>query len=87
MQQSISMLEFRKSPGEILNQVFYNKKKIILDRGNKKMAVLVPVGLFEKLFNSEDIEIYSQVRIQKFDIEDRLSTSQSAKVEKLLSSA
>ena len=83
MPQSISMLDFRKSPGEILNQVFYNKKKITLDRGKKKMAVLVPVDLYEKLFNSEDIEIYSKARKKEFESEDKLTMTQLKKVRKL----
>lgn len=87
MQQSISMLDFRKSPGEVLNQVFYNKQKIILDRGKKRMAVLVPIGLYEKLFVNEDIEMYTKERIQEFEREDTLPARLSSKVKKLLSSA
>lgn len=50
MQQAINMLDFRKSPGEFLNEVFYNKKKIILERSKKKMTVILPIDLYEKLF-------------------------------------
>lgn len=84
MQQSINMLDFRKSPGEVINEVYYNKKKIILERGKKKMAVVVPIGLFEKLFNDEDIEIYSKERIKEFEKEDKMTKSLSAKLKKLL---
>ena len=84
MQQSINMLDFRKSPGEVINEVFYNKKKIILERGKKKMAVMVPIGLYEKLFIDDDIEIYSKARIKKFEKEDKMTKSLSAKIKKLL---
>ena len=84
MQQTINMLDFRKSPGEVINEVFYNKKKIILERGKKKMAVVVPIGLFEKLFSDEDIEIYSKERIKEFEKEDRMTNKLSSKIKKLL---
>jgi len=84
MQQSINMLDFRKSPGEVINEVFYNKKKIILERGKKKMAVMVPIGLYEKLFIDDDIEIYSKIRIKEFKKEDKIAKSLSAKIKKLL---
>jgi len=84
MQQTINMLDFRKSPGEVINEVFYNKKKIILERGKKKMAVVVPIGLFEKLFSDEDIEIYSKERIKQFEKEDRMTNKLSSKIKKLL---
>lgn len=84
MQQTINMLDFRKSPGEVINEVFYNKKKIILKRGKKKMAVVVPIGLFEKLFSDEDIEIYSKQRIKEFEKEDRMTNRLSGKLKKLI---
>lgn len=84
MQQTINMLDFRKSPGEVINEVFYNKKKIILERGKKKMAVVVPIGLFEKLFSDEDIEIYSKERIKEFEKEDRMTNRLSSRIKKLL---
>ena len=84
MQQTINMLDFRKSPGEVINEVFYNKKKIILERGKKKMAVVVPIGLFEKLFSDEDIEIYSKERTKEFEKEDRITNKLSSKIKKLL---
>jgi len=84
MQQSINMLDFRKSPGGAINEVFYNKKKIILERGKKKMAVMVPIGLYEKLFIDDDIEIYSKTRIKEFKKEDKITKNLSAKIKKLL---
>lgn len=84
MQQSISMLDFRKSPGETINEVFYNKKKIILERGKKQMAVVVPIGLYQKLFQDEDIEMYSNDRIREFEKEDKMTDKLSVKLKKLL---
>lgn len=84
MQQAINMLDFRKSPGEVINEVFYNKKKIILERGRRKMAVIVPIGLYEKLFYDEDIEIYSKERIKEFEKEDKITKKTSVKLKKLL---
>jgi|YNPMSStandDraft_1061717.scaffolds.fasta_scaffold24573_5 hypothetical protein len=84
MQQSINMLDFRKSPGSILNEVFYGKKRIILERDKKKLAALIPIDFYEKLFESEDIELYSDERIKEFMKEDKLSEKLKRKVKKLL---
>jgi len=84
MQQSISMLDFRRSPGETINEVFYNKKKIILERGKKQMAVVVPIGLYQKLFQDEDVEIYTNKRINEFVKEDKITEKLSIKIKKLL---
>ena len=84
MQQSINMLDFRKSPGNVINEVYYNKKKIILERGKKPMAVMVPVDLYKKLFLDEDIEIYTKQRVGEFKKEDKLAKGLSAKLKKLL---
>lgn len=48
------------------------------------MAVVVPIGLFEKLFSDEDIEIYSKERIKEFKKEDRITNRLSSKIKKLL---
>ena len=84
MQQSINMLDFRKSPGNVINEVYYNKKKIILERGKKPMVVMVPVDLYKKLFLDEDIEIYTKQRVGEFKKEDKLAKGLSAKLKKLL---
>ena len=84
MQQSINMLDFRKSPGNVINEVYYNKKKIILERGKKPMVVMVPVDLYKKLFLDEDIEIYTKQRVEEFKKEDKLAKGLSAKLKKLL---
>jgi len=84
MQQSISMLDFRRSPGEAINEVFYNKKKIILERGKKQMAVVVPIGLYQKLFQDEDVEMYTNERINEFVKEDKITQKLSIKIKKLL---
>jgi len=78
------MLDFRRSPGEAINEVFYNKKKIILERGKKQMAVVVPIGLYQKLFQDEDVEIYTNKRINEFVKEDKITEKLSIKIKKLL---
>jgi len=78
------MLDFRRSPGETINEVFYNKKKIILERGKKQMAVVVPIGLYQKLFQDEDVEIYTNKRINEFVKEDKITEKLSIKIKKLL---
>jgi len=84
MPQVINMLNFRKSPGEILNEVFYGKKRVILERDKKKLAALIPIDFYEKLFENEDVELYSDKRIKEFMKEDRLTERLKRKIKKLL---
>jgi len=84
MPQVINMLNFRKSPGEILNEVFYGKKRVILERDKKKLAALIPIDFYEKLFENEDVELYSDKRIKEFMKEDRLTETLKRKIKKLL---
>lgn len=72
MQQTINMLDFRKSPGEVINEVYYNKKKIIFERGKKKMAVMVPIDFYEKALKNEEIEIYNKKKINEFKKGDKI---------------
>lgn len=84
MQQIINVVDFRKSPGEVLNKVFYERKKIILEKSKKKLAVLLPIDLYNKLFEDEDIEIYSEKRRKEFGKEDKLTKSLLSKIRNLL---
>lgn len=84
MQQIINMLDFRKSPGEVINEVFYNKKKFILERGKKRMAVIVPIDFYEKALSDEGIKVYTKERIREFKKEDKVTKNLSTKV-KILS--
>lgn len=77
------MLDFRKSPGEVINEVFYNKKKIILERGKKRMAVIVPIDFYGKAISDERIEVYTEERIREFKKENKVTKDLSAKVKKL----
>jgi prevent-host-death family protein len=45
---TISAMELRKQPGEILNQVFYRNKSIVVERAGEPMAVLMPVRDYEQ---------------------------------------
>jgi len=83
MQQTINMLDFRKSPGEVINEVFYNKKKFILERGKKRMAVIVPIDFYEKAIGIKGIEIYTKERIGEFKKEDKVAKDLSIKVKRL----
>jgi len=48
------------------------------------MAVVVPIGLYQKLFQDEDIEMYTSKRISEFEKEDKVSEKLSIRIKKLL---
>ena len=50
-------------------RIFYGKKRVILERDKKKLVAILPIDLYEKLFEDEDIEIYSDRRIKEFEKE------------------
>lgn len=73
MQQIVQMVDFRKKPGEIIDKIYYQKNTFIIQRNKKKMAVLMPIDIYEALFPEEDIEMYSNKRIKEFEREDVLA--------------
>ena len=76
MMKSISMLDLRKRPGQVLDETFYKKYRFVVNRNKKAMAVIIPLEDFKRYFEDEDIELYSKQRIKEFLKEDRLSPSQ-----------
>lgn len=51
------------------------------------MAVIIPIEDFKRYFEDEDIELYTDGRIDEFLKEDKLTSRQISKVKKLLSRA
>lgn len=84
MLQDISMLDFRKKAGQVLDETFYQKYRFLIKRKNKPMAVLIPIEDYETYFGDEDIEVYTRERIKEFEKEDRISKALIAKVKKIL---
>lgn len=80
MLQNINMLDFRKRVGQVIDETFYRKDGFLIKRKNKPVAVLISIEDY-KLFMADDndIELYSNERIEEFDKQDRLN----AKEEKL----
>lgn len=73
MMKTISMLDLRKRPGQVLDETFYKKYRFLVSRNKKAMAVIVPIDDFKRYFEDEDIEIYTDSRIREFLKEDKLS--------------
>lgn len=80
--QTISALKARTNFGDLLNQVNYGKKTILIQRANQNMAVILPVEMFESFFNppDDDIEIYTDQRIKEFEKADKIDAKIRAKV-------
>lgn len=84
MLQAISMLEFRRKAGEILDETFYQKGRFLIKRKKKPMAVLIPMEDYQAYFDDADIEIYTGQRIKEFEKQDRVSKALLAKVKRIL---
>lgn len=74
MIKTISMLDLRKRPGQVLDETFYKKYRFLVNRNKKAMAVIIPVDDFRRYFEDEDMELYSKQRIKEFLKEDKLSS-------------
>ncbi len=44
---SISAMDFRTSPGTILDRVDYRKESFLIERAGKPKAVLIPLSLYQ----------------------------------------
>lgn len=69
----ISIFDFRKRVDQVLDETFYQKHRFLIKGKSKPMAVLIPIEDYETYFEDEDIEIYTQERIKKFEKEDLVS--------------
>lgn len=57
-QETLPLTEFRRQVGEYVNQVYYAGKSLVLTKGEKKVAALVPITILERLAELE--EFYAQ---------------------------
>lgn len=58
------MLEFRRRAGEIFNEIFYQKDRILVRRGKKDMAVLIPLEDYQIYIAGAGTEQYSNAELQ-----------------------
>lgn len=85
MLQTISMLDFRKKAGQVIDETQYRKDRFLIKRKDRPVAILAPVEDYDFLLKDNlDIEIYSQKRIREFERQDRLTVKQRRTVQKLL---
>jgi prevent-host-death family protein len=64
MAKELTALKIRKSLGEILEEVYYRGEEYIIKRGNKPMAVLIPVTEFDnfKKQRLKDMQVFDKIR-------------------------
>lgn len=65
MENRLSVSEFRKDTSEILNRVAYQGSRIVLQRRNKDVAVLVSLedaAVLEELENRRDVEVLRRAK-------------------------
>ena len=85
MFKSISMLELRKKPGQVLDETYYKKYRFLVKRNKKEMAVIIPVEDFKRYIEDEDVRLYTTGEIKDLLKEDRLTSKQLEKAQKSLS--
>lgn len=53
MIENLAINEFRRQVGEYINQTYYAGKAFVLTKGEKKVAALVPMAMFNRLTELE----------------------------------
>lgn len=86
MPNVINAYKARTNFGELLNEVSYQKKSIVIQRANKDMAAIVPMELYQALINvpDEEIELYTDQRIAEFEKMDTISPTLKQKLSKIV---
>lgn len=54
MAKTINALKARQNFGELLNEVFYRKESVIIERAGKEMAVILSVEVYKKLKTNQE---------------------------------
>lgn len=86
MPNVINAYKARTNFGELLNEVSYQKKSIVIQRANKDMAAIVPMELYQALINvpEDEIELYTDGRIAEFEKADAISPTLRQKLAKIV---
>jgi len=73
MGKTISAMKARQNFGQLLEETFYRGEKFVIKRGNKPMAVLIPINEYEqfKRQRNEDFGIYDEIWELNRDIPTR----------------
>lgn len=71
--RSINMLAFRRRVGEILDRVYYRKDRVLVRRGRKNMAVLIPLEDFQTYIADADTELYTESALKDMFRRDEIS--------------
>jgi len=86
MPNVINAYKARTNFGELLNEVSYQKKSIVIQRANKDMAALVPMEIFQAIVDvpENEIELYSNQRIAEFEKADAISADLKQKLDSII---
>ncbi len=66
MLKIVTAIKARKNLGEILEEVFYKQNSFVIKRGQKPMAVVLPLAEYEayRRQRKEDFLIFDEIREQ-----------------------
>lgn len=73
MAKTVNALKARQNFGELLNEVFYGKEIITIERAGKAMAVIAPVDEYSQ-WQEERNRLESALQEAKKQLETTLST-------------
>lgn len=73
MTKAINMLLFRRRVGEILDGVYYRKDRVLVRRGRKNMAILIPLEDYQAYIADADTELYTDGELTDMFRRDEVS--------------
>ncbi len=66
MLRVVTAMKARKNLGELLEEVFYKQNSFVIKRGQKPMAVVLPLAEYEayRRQREEDFRVFDEIREQ-----------------------
>ncbi len=65
MRKTVSALKIRKNLGQLLEQVYYKRDEVIVERAGKEMAVLIPFEEYTRMMVEREKKFSVVNRVQK----------------------
>lgn len=88
LERHVSAYEARTKFGEILDEVRYRKKPVVVEKNGRPAAVIVDLEAYQALESLREeerfIEEYSDERLKGFLVADRMSKTEVSRIKKKL---
>lgn len=86
MTNTINAYKARTNFGELLNEVTYQKKSVVIQRAKKDMAAIVPMEIYQAVIDipEDEIELYTNARIAEFEKADIIKPYLKQKMDRIV---